>query len=61
MLLPLLMNLDMFSEPPPVTDFQGDATQAMATRWTAEQSLGPRWLALQSLTIKWTSKQENDV
>ncbi len=26
MLLPLLMNLDMFSEPAPVTDFRGTAT-----------------------------------
>lgn len=58
MLLPLLMNLDMFSEPEPVTDFRGTVTQALAPRFAVTQAFAPRGTVTQALAPVGDAEQE---
>lgn len=56
MLLPLLMNLDMFSEPEPVTDFRGRAQRSAMLVYTATHEAEQLYTATHSATIVYAAK-----
>lgn len=61
MMLPLLLNLDMFGGSAPVTDFRGRAAQSLSIVWGAAQSVQTVWAADQSLTVIWSAKEGTEV
>lgn len=60
MLLPLLMNLDMFSEAQPVTDFRGTGQHYVASVYYGTHSVAPVYVGQHTVTIVYTGKQEVD-
>jgi len=60
MLLPLLMNLDMFTEPAPVTDFRGRGAHAVSLVYAGKHAVSTVYVGEHLVTIQYPGDQEVD-